>query len=191
MELTQQHIELLRKASLVAVIAHDWNVCEVEIDGAMVSTYDLHCQFRDAYRTALDAARTPNKETEALAYLERECLISFGHDETARCCHCEGEDEGDRINHAEGCPVVKRLATLRRHLEPQWTSEVPTEEGWYWVEEDNEAATPQCVYVRTNEPVAFIMFVSGRRAQLGHMGGAKWKSIQPPLPAPANQERRT
>jgi hypothetical protein len=44
----------LRKAEQLAIIASDWNLDEVEIDGEMVDTYDL----RDEFRAALTQEKT-------------------------------------------------------------------------------------------------------------------------------------
>ena len=38
--------ESLRKAEQLACIATDWNLTEVEIDGEMVSVYDLRREFK-------------------------------------------------------------------------------------------------------------------------------------------------
>lgn len=148
---------------------------------------ELYCKEGDPAFAAMALLKEHSETlTSLMDTLEAETAKHKEASAYIRCVENDLNNAMASIEHLEG-----EIALLRRHLEPQWTSEVPTEEGWYWVEEDNEAATPQCVYVRTDEPVAFVMFVTGRRAQLGHMGGAKWKSIQPPLPAPANQERRT
>ena len=40
--------KLLDKAAQLAVIATDWNLDEVEINGEMVSTYALQVEFEDA-----------------------------------------------------------------------------------------------------------------------------------------------
>lgn len=40
--------EALRQAAMLADIASDWNLEEVEIDGEMVLTYDLHKRFMRA-----------------------------------------------------------------------------------------------------------------------------------------------
>lgn len=37
--------EALRQAAMLADIASDWNLDEIEIDGEMVLTYDLHKRF--------------------------------------------------------------------------------------------------------------------------------------------------
>ena len=43
--------EALRKAIQFADVARDWNMEEVEIDGVMVSTYDLRTEFEAALAT--------------------------------------------------------------------------------------------------------------------------------------------
>jgi len=49
--------EVARKASQVAIVASDWNLPEVEIDGKMVRTNDLIDEF-------MAAASKPKKETK-------------------------------------------------------------------------------------------------------------------------------
>lgn len=121
-----QAVGVYLDAHKAAKLAGSQAECE-EFAAAMSTMIRKQEAMAEAYKRALAAQPASPPPTqgweEALAWLERECLLSFDHDETAKCCHCDGPDKGDRIEHAEGCPVVKRVATLRSHLSGRETRE--------------------------------------------------------------------
>lgn len=127
-------------------------------------------------------AETP---LEALAYLEGE---NCGDQPDV-----VGPDQLLVLGKSKG--YMRRLSTLRRHLEPQWTQTVPTERGWYWWW-GNHTCPPCCMLVvMMNDE---LMLVDPIHEETHPLADCKhtlawWCPANiphPPLPAPAtaNQE---
>lgn len=94
----------------------------------------------------------PREIEEALLFLEADFLVRYGPDEILQCSRCDGfaspEEHDGPVRHKTGCPVCRRIATLRASTRQQWSQRVPDVPGhvriWgiYWLPNASQWCEP-------------------------------------------------